>query len=40
MRREKWDRGDWAGTLLLCIVFPPIGIAALMRWACGERVWK
>jgi hypothetical protein len=40
MKREAWDRGDWIGTVALCVLFPPIGIAAMLRWAFGLRVWK
>lgn len=40
MKREQWDRADWVITLALCVIFPPIGIAALCRWALGLRVWR
>ena len=37
--REKWGRAEWAATLALCVFFPPIGLAALIRWALGQYVW-
>jgi hypothetical protein len=39
MKREPWGRGEWVGTLFLCLVFPPLGFAALARWMWGKRVW-
>jgi hypothetical protein len=38
-RREVWTRQDWIATLALCVVFPPIGLVALLRWFLGEKVW-
>jgi len=38
-QREKWDRKDWLITIILCIVFLPIGLAALLRWTFYQRVW-
>ena len=40
MKREKWDRPEWTMTLALCVVFPPAGIAAMLRWALGLRAWR
>lgn len=39
MKTEKWDAREWVITICLLIVFPPIGIAALLRKWCGQNVW-
>lgn len=36
-KREQWDMRDWLGTLGLCLFFPPIGFAAIARWALGTQ---
>jgi hypothetical protein len=38
--REAWGPGEWTTTLSLCVIFPPMGLAALLRWALGLRVWQ
>ena len=38
--REQWTLQEWVVTLLLCIVFPPIGVAAVLRRQSGKRVWR
>jgi hypothetical protein len=37
--RERWTQQEWAITIGMCIVFPPIGIAALIRKLLHKRVW-
>jgi hypothetical protein len=37
--REKWNTRDWALTIGFLILFPPIGIAALLRRLFYRRVW-
>lgn len=37
--REKWDKRDWAMTIGFLIIFPPIGLAALLRKLFYRRVW-
>jgi hypothetical protein len=40
MKREKWTRQEWVLTVAFLIMFPPVGIAAVIRWAFGQRVWQ
>lgn len=37
--REVWGRKTWVLTLGILVVFPPLGIAALLRKWAGQRVW-
>jgi len=39
-QREKFSREQWIITITLCIIFPPIGIAAMLRWLFYQRVWN
>ena len=39
MTREKWGKKHWATTIALVFIFPPIGIAALLRYWSGCYVW-
>jgi hypothetical protein len=36
---EVWTRDEWIVTIILLILFPPMGIAALLRKWSGESVW-
>lgn len=38
--KERWTRDEWVATFALALVFPPMGFAALLRHACGLRVWR
>ena len=38
-KREIWDKQDWIMTIVLCIIFPPFGIAAILRWLTYKSVW-
>jgi len=37
--REPWGKAEWIGTLLLLVLFLPVGLAALWRWAECKYVW-
>jgi hypothetical protein len=37
--REHWTKREWAMTIILCFIFPPIGLAALGRWIFKQCVW-
>jgi len=37
--REPWTSREWAMTIAFLFVFPPIGIAALLRRLFYRRVW-
>lgn len=39
-QREQWTREEWIATLALCVLFPPMGLAAICRWWLGEQVWR
>ncbi len=34
--REVWTWRDWVSALLLCVVFLPLGLAAIWRHLAGE----